>query len=104
MALTETHSVKCVHTSMHTHSPIHAQTHMPHPMLILTVTMKSLALGNIHPPSFVIDLLFIDAIFINSIAKQHVSHANENLVAICLASSAHLCLEAQIQSNTVMLC
>lgn len=80
------------HASMHTHSHMHAQTHVPHSMFSLIVTVQSLALGYIHPLSFVIDLLVIDAIFINSVAKQHVSHTSENLVAICLASSAHVCL------------
>lgn len=62
----------CMHPCAHTPP----QTHISHFMFSLIVTLQSLALGYSHPPSFVIDLLFIDAIFINSIAKQLVSQTS----------------------------
>ena len=43
-------------------------------------------------PSFEIVLLFIDAIFINSVAERHVSSASEILVGVCLASLVCVCL------------
>lgn len=73
---------------MHTH----ANQHTCLILCCLIVTLRSLALGDTHLPSFEIVLLFIDAIFINSVAEQHVSSTSEILVGVSLASLVCVCL------------